>query len=30
MKLNQDKCHVLVFGHKSENVWAHLGNYKIC
>ena len=22
MKLNQDKCHLLVFGYKHENVWA--------
>ena len=29
MKLNQDKCHLLVFGYKNENVLANLGNKKI-
>ena len=29
MKLNQDKCHLLVSGHKYENVWAKIGNAKI-
>ena len=29
MKLNQDKCHLLVFGYKNENVLANLGNEKI-
>ena len=28
MKLNQDKCHLLVFGYKNENFVAHLGNKK--
>ena len=25
MKLNQDKCHLLVCGYKHENVWAQIG-----
>ena len=29
MKLNQDKCHLLVSGYKNENVWANIGNEKI-
>ena len=29
MKLNQDKCHLLVSGYKNENVWIHIGNEKI-
>ena len=29
MKLNEDKCHLLVSGHKYENVWAMVGNSKI-
>ena len=29
MKLNQDKCHLLVSGYKNENVWANVGNEKI-
>ena len=29
MKLNQDKCHLLVFGHKHETVWAKIGEMKI-
>ena len=29
MKLNQDKCHLLVSGYKNENVWADIGNEKI-
>ena len=28
MKLNADKCHLLVAGHKHEWVWAQLGNEK--
>ena len=28
-KLNQDKCHVLILGHKYENVWANIGSCKI-
>ena len=26
MKLNQDKCHLLVFCYKHENVWAQIGD----
>ena len=29
MKLNQDKCHLLVSGYKHENVWAQIGDEKI-
>ena len=29
MKLNQDKCHLLVSGFKFENVWAKIGKTKI-
>ena len=29
MKLNQDKCHLLVFGYENENVCANIGNEKI-
>ena len=29
MKLNQDKCHLLVSGYKNENVSARIGNEKI-
>ena len=29
MKLNADKCHLLVAGHKYESVWAKIGNEKI-
>ena len=29
MKLNDDKCHLLVFGDKYENVWAQIGKAKI-
>ena len=28
MKLNQDKCHLLISGHKHEIVWANIGNSK--
>ena len=30
MKLNQDKCHLLVSGFKYENAWAEIGKTKIC
>ena len=30
MKLNQDKCSLLVSGHKHETVWAKVGETKIC
>ena len=29
MKLNQDKCHFLVSGHKHETVWVKIGEMKI-
>ena len=29
MKLNQDKCHLLVSGHKHETLWAKIGETKI-
>ena len=29
MKLNDDKCHLLISGHKYENMWAQIGNTKI-
>ena len=29
IKLNQDKCHLLISGHKYENVWANIGSCKI-
>ena len=29
IKLNQDKCHLLVFGRKHETVWAKIGETKI-
>ena len=29
MKLNAEKFHLLVTGHKHEWVWAHIGNEKI-
>ena len=29
MKLNQDKCHLLVSGHKRETVWVKIGETKI-
>ena len=28
-KLNQDKCHVIISGHKSEAIWAKIGQTKI-
>ena len=28
MKLNQDKCHLLVSGYKNENFAAYIGNKK--
>ena len=28
MKLNKDKCHLLVSGHKYENVWVKMGDEK--
>ena len=29
MKINTDKCHLLVSGYKHEHVWAKLGDKKI-
>ena len=29
MKLNQDKCHLLVSGYKHENIRARIGEEKI-
>ena len=29
IKLNQDKCHLLVSGHKHETLWAKVGKTKI-
>ena len=29
MKLNRDKCHLLVSGNKHETVWAKIGETKI-
>ena len=29
MKLNQDKCHLIISGHKSEAIWAKIGQRKI-
>ena len=29
MKLNQDKCHLIISGHKSEAIWANIGQTKI-
>ena len=29
MKLNQEKCHLLVSRHKHENIWAKIGQTKI-
>ena len=28
MKLNQDKCYLLVSGHKHETVWANVGEQR--
>ena len=28
MKLNKDKCHLLVSGHKYENVWVKMEDEK--
>ena len=29
MKLNEDKCHFIISGHKSESIWAKIGQTKI-
>ena len=26
MKLNEEKCHFIVSGHKYEHIWAKIGN----
>ena len=29
MKLNEDKCHLIISGHKSEAIWTKIGETKI-
>ena len=29
MKLNEDKCHLLVGGYKHESIWAKIGDARI-
>ena len=29
MKLNKEKCHLLVSGHKYEHIWIKINNYMI-
>ena len=29
MKLNKDKCHLLIAGHKYENLWVDVGGTKV-
>ena len=29
MKVNQDKCYLLVSGYKHENIWARIGEVEI-
>ena len=29
MKLNQEKCHLLISGYKHGNIWARIGQTKI-
>ena len=29
MKLNLEKCHLLVCGHKHQNIWARIGEMKM-
>ena len=29
MKLNEDKCHLLVEGYKHESIWAKIGHARI-
>ena len=29
IKLNQDKCHLIISGHKSAEIWANIGQTKI-
>ena len=29
MKLNDDKCHLLVAGHRFETLWANIGKTRI-
>ena len=28
IKLNEDKCHLIISGHKSEEIWAKIGQKK--
>ena len=28
MKLNEDKCYLIICGHKSEEIWAKIGRQK--
>ena len=30
MKLDKEKCHFLVSGHKHGNVWVKMGDEKAC
>ena len=30
MKLNQDKCHLIILDHKFEAVWAKIGETQVC
>ena len=29
MKLNENQCHFIISGHKSETIWAKIGQTKI-
>ena len=29
MKMNSDRCHLFISGHKFEHLWAKIGNDKI-
>ena len=29
MKLNEDKCHLIVEGYKHESIWAKIGDARI-
>ena len=29
MKLNEDKCHLLIGGYKYESIWAKIGDARI-
>ena len=28
-RMNEDKCHLIISGHKSETIWGKLGQTKI-